>query len=66
MTRDCPTPRKHAHVDRETAVRHMRGHQHGGMGRDLNVYRCRCGAWHVGHSKFALTRRIRWSLRRTA
>jgi hypothetical protein len=61
----CPTPGKHAHTDRATAVRHMLGLRHGGFGQDLVVYRCQCGAWHVGHSKVNLSKRIHWSLRRS-
>jgi hypothetical protein len=55
----CPTPRKVAHVEHGSAMRHMRELQHGRWGRDLNVYRCICGSFHVGHDVRRLTYRIR-------
>jgi hypothetical protein len=56
---DCPTPTKRGY----STQREARGQWHAlmrhGASKDLTVYQCRCGNWHVGHSWFALRRRIR-------
>lgn len=59
----CPTPSKILHPNKATAVLHQRAlEQHKGA-MDLNVYPCG-DHWHVGHSRVALSKRIRHALRR--
>ena len=62
----CPTPAKVGHPNYDAAVRHMAFIRRAHRARDLNVYPCSCGAWHVGHSRVLLTKRIRRTLRRPA
>jgi hypothetical protein len=61
----CPTPSKQPHPTCDAAVRHIKALQHKDGALDVRPYRCRCGAWHVGHSQPALRKRIRQALRRT-
>lgn len=60
---DCPTPKKVAHSNKSTAAQHQRALEHYRDARDLNVYACG-NHWHVGHSRVALSKRIRQALRR--
>lgn len=56
----CPTPTKKRHLSEAAAWRHtnaLRKHAHGSP--DVQPYLCRCGSWHVGHSRESLAFRIR-------
>lgn len=48
----CPTPRKQAltHAQAETNLAAMRRNPRI-LSRQLHVYRCECGAWHIGGKK---------------
>lgn len=60
----CPRPEKQAHPTEAAAAAHLRSLRKArGMGFDLRVYRCCCGAWHVGNSTVSLADRIQKSLR---
>lgn len=59
----CPTPGKLAHETREAALTHRQKLATLKRGApDLQVYRCQCGAYHVGHSQASLRNRIRRAL----
>lgn len=61
----CPTPAKQPHRTESQAWAHVRSlRAERGSSVDVLPYRCECGAWHVGHSKVALDKRIRRALRR--
>lgn len=50
MTTNCPTPDKRRYQSKGKAIRVLRGMYQTGNGEaDLQVYRCRCGVWHIGH-----------------
>lgn len=56
--RRCPTPRKIAHPDRAAAQRHANSlYAAEGKVAMVHVYKCRCGAWHVGGRRKARGRR---------
>jgi hypothetical protein len=64
MAKSCPHPEKVAHATEAQALRHRNSLRFGAGGSpDLEVYRCRCGAWHVGHSRVRLNARIKVALR---
>ena len=60
VTRRCPTPRKAAHATEAEAKKHL-GALWAKEGRagagSLSVYKCRCGAWHVGGRRKRVGRR---------
>lgn len=61
----CPTPEKQSHASKKAAWRHVDSLRHATpVSPDLKPYRCRCGAWHVGHSQASLGFRIREARRR--
>jgi hypothetical protein len=61
----CPTPDKIRHATEGKAWGHVRELRRVyGARADVVPYRCDCGAWHVGHSQVALSKRIRAALRR--
>lgn len=60
----CPHPEKVPHDDEASALRHRNQLRFGkGASSDLAVYPCRCGKWHVGHSRERLGLRIKSALR---
>lgn len=64
MAKSCPHPEKVAHATEAAALKHRNGLRYGaGASPDLVAYLCRCGAWHVGHSREHLDARIKRSLR---
>jgi len=53
----CPRPDKTPHPSRFAAERHLRSLQRNRAAKaDLHVYRCGCGAWHVGNGRAKLQR----------
>lgn len=54
----CPTPAKNAHPTKADAQRHAGGlYAKHGKTAMVHVYKCRCGAWHVGGRRKARGRR---------
>lgn len=61
---DCPTPHKHVHKSQGAAEKALAAlARDKDLGPDWNIYRCRCGNWHIGHQPGSLVRRIHAALR---
>lgn len=64
MADTCATG-KRQHRDRASAMAHLGSLRANGGSPDIQVYRCKqCKQWHVGHSSWALSYRIRQAKRR--
>lgn len=54
----CPNPRKIAHPSEAAARAHLDSLRRKDGADYCRPYRCRCGAWHVGHDRKLLDRAI--------
>lgn len=56
----CPHPAKRKHISKEEAERHIRLLEAADRGNpDYMAYLCKCGLFHVGHSKVKFEHRIK-------
>jgi hypothetical protein len=58
MSKKCPTKHKIAHPTKEAAQKHAGGlYARQGKVALVHVYKCSCGAWHVGGRRKRIGRR---------
>ncbi len=57
---ECPRPDKRAHESQGAAWEEARGTRARYAGDDVKPYLCRCGKWHVGHSRKSFEKRVTW------
>ena len=62
MSKRCPTPSKVAHPSKNQAEKHKNGlYAKEGLTAMVHVYKCPCGAWHVGGRRKRFGRkRVQW------
>jgi hypothetical protein len=57
----CPRPDKQRHATKPLAWDEARATQKKFASKDVVPYFCECGAWHVGHSRAHLEKRLKQS-----
>lgn len=65
----CPTPRKVRFLTEDDAKRNLKGlKQHNRENKKqvnrLGIYRCKCGAWHIGHNHYKTVRSTKFHVAR--